>query len=428
MNKSIVAFAALCTALATPSTASSPVYGVIHLPVPLIGQQTNSWCWAASGEMVMKYFGVTVLQTTQATYQFGASHGVNCATMPTPSACISGGQVEIGHYGFTYNQLGANSCLTPTQIQDQIYSQNEPWIINPNSPGFGHVLVAVGFINLEDIVPNLYFVGINDPWPAVATFNSQGQATGPVNGDFYWEPYDAYKDGVWEGTQHTEGFDYYNIKPPATKPPHIPKVLLGPPALKNLISKSLAQDVLNGNADPTKAANDALLLASKIVTEESAPKLGFPNLAVLAHARLGAPVQQYVMSTPRLKARTARQGANEMLEKGPVLYYPIEGDPTIHAIIRMRKKNGVWRLATFGSPAVASAWQQLQKFGGEFLVEVESSEVALSGRKQGTQLLVTSLFDHPQLGLAARVERKAEDVLPALVDAAKRYTPSLIHL
>lgn len=428
MRKSFLALAALCTSIAVPSTASSPVYGIAHLPVPLFGQQTNSWCWAASGEMVMKYFGVTVLQTTQATYQFGSKYGLNCASNPIPQPCISGGQVEIGHYGFTYDQLGGNSWLSPSQIEDQIYTRAEPWIINPNDSNFGHVLVAVGFINLGDIVPNLSFVGINDPWPAVASYDSQGRPTGPVNGDFYWEPFDAYADGVWEGTQHTEGWDLYDIKPPTPHTMQPPKLILPPPALKNLIPHALAVRVLNGDPDPTKAANDALLLSSKIVTAESAPKLGFPNLAALAHAHLGAAISKYTIGTQKLRLRNAKQAPTEILEKEPVLYFPVEGDPAIHAIIRMRQKNGVWRLASFGSPTVASAWQKLNKLGGEFLIEVESSEVILSGRKQNRQLLVTSLFEHPHLGIQALVERKAEDVLPTLSDAAKRYNPSLLRL
>ena len=375
----------------------------------------------------MKYFGVNVTQGTQATYQFGASHGVNCSVTPTPSVCISGGQVEIGHYGFTYNQKGANNPLSPTEVQDQIYTRDEPFIINPNGPGFGHVLVAIGFINLDDIAQNLYFVGINDPWPSAASYDNHGRPTGPVSGEFYWEPYDAYSEGVWEGVQHSEGYDYYNIKPPTPRSPKTPSVMLKPPQSHTLISHALAARVLAGNVDPVKAANDALLLASKLVTAESAPKLGFPNLESLKNIRLGAAVEQYVMSTPKLRLRQSSQAATEVLEKVPTLFFPIEGDPLIHASIRMRQKNGIWRLASFGCPALTLAWQNIKKNGGEFMIHIESAETALSGRKVGGQLLVSPLFDHPELSLKAGLERKVEEVLPALTEVAKRYNPSLLN-
>ncbi|HLK16529.1 MAG TPA: papain-like cysteine protease family protein [Fimbriimonadaceae bacterium] len=418
---------AVFAALSIPSFARGPVYGIVDLPVPLFGQQTNSWCWAASGQMVMKYFGVSESQATQATYQFGTKAGVNCADNPTPPACISGGSVEIAHYGFTFSQLGGNSCLTPAQIEDQVYTRDEPWIINPNSPGFGHVLVAVGFINLENIVPNLYFVGINDPWPAVATYNSQGQPTGPVNGDFYWEPYDCYQEGVWEGTKHSEGYDLYNIVPPKTFTAKHPRVMLGGSLDLKQIPKALALRVLQGNADSTKAATDALELASLLVTAESAPKLGFPSVAALKAAHLGKAVEQYTFSTSKLKTRVAARPPSEILEKVPALYFPIEGDPLIHASIRMRKVGDVWKLATFGSPAVSRAWQKLAAAGSKFLVTVESAETAFSGRREGTKLFLSPLFDHPALKLRARVEQRAVDVLPILTDAAKRYVPSTLR-
>ena len=120
--------------------------------------------------------------------------------------------------------------------------------------------------------------------------------------------------------------------------------------------------------------------------------------------------------------------ATQILEKVPALYYPIEGDPAIHASIRMRQVGGIWRLATFGSPAISLAWQKFHVTPGQFLVTVDSTETAFAGRLQGTQLLVSPLFDRPALKLQAGVEQKAEDVLPALSDAAKRYTPSLLHL
>src|SRR5579862_3182943 len=34
-----------------------PASSVIELPVPLIGQETGYWCWAASGQMTMTYLG-----------------------------------------------------------------------------------------------------------------------------------------------------------------------------------------------------------------------------------------------------------------------------------------------------------------------------------------------------------------------------------
>src|SRR5215469_15750906 len=143
----------------------------VLLNVPLIAQKNCCWCWAAGGEMVMTYTGHPIPQCTQATYQFGAAAGKNCCDSPTPGICVQGGQIEIGHYGYTYQQVGGSTPLTASQIENDIGNRHMPWLLNPHGPGFGHVTVGIGY---ETINGTLALVAVNDPWP-------------PNTGDFYWE-------------------------------------------------------------------------------------------------------------------------------------------------------------------------------------------------------------------------------------------------
>src|SRR5215831_17168950 len=89
----------------------------VLLNVPLIPQKNCCWCWAASGEMVMTYTGHPIPQCTQATYQFGAAASQNCCNSPTPGICVQGGQIEIGHYGYTFQQVASSTPLTASQIE-----------------------------------------------------------------------------------------------------------------------------------------------------------------------------------------------------------------------------------------------------------------------------------------------------------------------
>lgn len=396
------------------------------LDVPLIGQETNSWCWAASGQMVMQWFGISVSQCRQATYQFGQAAGVNCCTQPTPSPCISGGQVEISHYGFTYNQLGASSWLGQSQIETQIYTQVEPWIINPNGPHFGHVLVAVGYVDFTSIVPNLFLVGINDPWPQNPSFNAQGQATSPVVGQFYWEKFDAYEEGVWEGQVHTEGYDIYNIVPPLASEWYTPPVLMPPKKWPIQIQPELAVRVNEGDTDPGQAAEMAWRFSQTLVTAGSVSRLGFASEKSAAGARVAGPVEQFSIPMKRLRVWTRGQPVSQMLERVPALFVPVQVDGRTCASLRLRQVKNVWRLATFGSARLSQAWHQAQKSAGQFLVEIEGLELAFAGRRAGSDLHLTPLFSYDLFQLKAGHEQRAEEIIPNLVEAAVHYKPSIL--
>ena len=235
-------------AAAPPHSPSKATISVKLLSVPLFPQETNSWCWAASGQMVMQYFGFPEPQCEQATFQFGQPSNTNCCNKPTPGICISGGIVEIGHYGFTYQQLGSASALTPEQIKNQIATRQTPWILNPNSSGFGHVTVGIGYITLNNA---FWLVAVNDPWP-------------PSTGDFYYETYTSYKCGYWGGVCHTEGYDLYDITPPRIMLPNIPiphamqipPLHLPPPDVRH---------ALNGDRDPVRAAAAAWQVLQHLV-------------------------------------------------------------------------------------------------------------------------------------------------------------------
>ena len=55
------------------------------LPVLLRPQETNMWCWAASGQMVMQFLGKNVDQCDEANKRFGL---ITCCDAPTAAACV----------------------------------------------------------------------------------------------------------------------------------------------------------------------------------------------------------------------------------------------------------------------------------------------------------------------------------------------------
>jgi hypothetical protein len=155
------------------------------LPVNLYPQQTNQWCWAASGEMVMKYLGGMVSQCEQANQRFSRT---DCCNSPTPSACILPGWPEFAKYGFTFNSGGA---LSWTDLKGQIDTRRTPFVYSWNwDGGGGHMMVVIGY----KVINGQNWVSINDPWS-------------PNTGDQRDILYSDYVDG----TGYTHGGDVYNL-------------------------------------------------------------------------------------------------------------------------------------------------------------------------------------------------------------------------
>jgi hypothetical protein len=383
----------------------------------LMPQQTDVWCWAASGEMAMDYFGVNIQQCAEATYQFGQKAGVNCCNNPTPGACVSGGQVEISHYGFTYQQLGGSSALSPSQIENQISSRHEPWIFNPYCANqsqcgqWGHVLTGVGYwAPFQNIIPgltDLFFLFVNDPWP-------------PNVGSFYLEFYPAYASGCWWGNGscngYAEGWDIYDIVPPKKNPPRY-KAL--EPVSK--IAEADARALLQGDQDPQKAAQLAWRIVNSAMTDDVATRLGFKSAAEARGLTVSRPIEQYDVALPRLREFKAQASAEPLLQHAPSLIVPVEAGGHIRSTIRLRQEGNQWRLLAVGSPEFSAALEKGRAAGGQFVVFVEGLEVAYAGKRVNGKLNLVPLHTVARLNVKEGEELPAERALGGLVQHAVEF-------
>ena len=157
------------------------------LPVTLRPQETDMWCWAASGEMCMDFLGTDVQQCDEANKEFGRS---DCCHSPVPNDCVNGGWPEFDKYGFTFSRT-SNTALTFDQLKEQIYCRNKPVAFSWHwNNGGGHMMVVRGYVTLE----GTNWVYISDPWA-------------PNVGDQRLITYAAYVSGP--GYTHWD--DFYDI-------------------------------------------------------------------------------------------------------------------------------------------------------------------------------------------------------------------------
>jgi hypothetical protein len=176
------------------------------LPVAPHPQETDNWCWAASGRMVMHYLQHDVSQCTQANNRFGRTDCCNIDLCPPPTeivqldaafncvGCPCPGWPEFGKYGFTFKRT-SNAALNWAVLRKQL--SNEPsckrrpfafswhWI-----GGGGHMMVVKGYVTLA----GTNYVVILDPWA-------------PCNGDERIITYDDYVQSVGNWTHWDDFYD-----------------------------------------------------------------------------------------------------------------------------------------------------------------------------------------------------------------------------
>jgi hypothetical protein len=156
-------------------------------PVSLRPQETNMWCWAASGEMVMDFLGTDVTQCDEANKRFGMT---TCCNNPIPGACVQGGWPQFDQYGFT-NKTTSNKALTWAEVQEQVHCKKKPFAFSWHwDGGGGHMMAVSGYATID----GTKYVRVLDPWP-------------PNQGASKLMTYDAYVDS--DGYSHWD--DYYDV-------------------------------------------------------------------------------------------------------------------------------------------------------------------------------------------------------------------------
>lgn len=128
-------------------------------PVPLISQQTNNWCWAATTQMITTFLGHGVQQCDLANQRFGRT---DCCTgnCPKNSACNMPGWTMFSESGFDFRE-----SVTPLpwdSITKYIYCRKQPlaYAYGPKSGGVGHVLVIYGYASIG----STNYLFLRDPW------------------------------------------------------------------------------------------------------------------------------------------------------------------------------------------------------------------------------------------------------------------------
>lgn len=171
---------------------SPPDNASLDPTVPLKPQETDYWCWAASGQMTMNYLHSpsNVQQCDEANQRFGRS---DCCNSPVPEACVNGAFPPFRKYHFTAKHT-SDQELSWDKIKKQIYCAKKPFAFSWHwDKGGGHMMVATGYQTVDG-VPH---VEVNNPW---------------VDKDHPFGSYEIYTYKQYVGgATYSHWNDYYNI-------------------------------------------------------------------------------------------------------------------------------------------------------------------------------------------------------------------------
>jgi hypothetical protein len=180
---------------ATPAAAQEKPPDRWTLPVQLHAQETEVWCWAATGQMTMEFLGTSVSQSEQANRAFRRD---DCGQVPTPRPCIRGGEILLRPYGFSYDL--STTPLNEGAIAYQLYGLRKPIPFAWRFPGGGgHASLVVGYARQAD---GTFLVECLDPYPP------PGKNPGSWGGGHrVFMPYSR-----WVGDyDHTFGHAFFNV-------------------------------------------------------------------------------------------------------------------------------------------------------------------------------------------------------------------------
>ena len=184
------------TALLLVPCLSSAVFGQYpypHLQYQQVGipsgqmdffaaaQRNSQWCWAASIQMVLNYYGVAIRQEQIVARTYGTNQYGSLPDWPGsfPAITANLNNWSVDNRGRSYSVMASlNWGAPPPVILVQELSQRRPIIVGyssgPNNSG--HAIVVTGAVfTMSPQGPIIHSVIARDPWPSESNSANSGR-------------------------------------------------------------------------------------------------------------------------------------------------------------------------------------------------------------------------------------------------------------
>jgi hypothetical protein len=312
------------------------------------------WCWAASGEMIMHYYGEEVPQYVQANNRFKRG---DCGLKIKPKDCR--GWPEFQRYEFKLpNQR--KGALSWQELQEQIRA-NQPVGFSWEWKTKGsHYMVARGYIILNDT----RLVVVNDPLPA----DSDKYKGGTVS-------IMTYDDYVQFSPSYKHSFTQYDITLTNDEKRKTPGKESRFRSGGDMITTPVHPEN-KGYTQPGAGAREGLELL-KALPWPIQKELGFESKVMVEKSKLG-----------KKSFYTLGRGSGRWLDTEEIpgevseVHYPVEVDKKPVASITTRKREGKWKFAVISDNKALSAVKTLNEMiapreePSYFMVQIQSMNLS----------------------------------------------------
>jgi len=400
----------ICAALVSMIAFATPCGGQQPAPycldVKLHPQDADNWCWAASGQMIMEYFGTNVLQCDQATNVFKPHV---CCNRPVPADCDKPERPQFaGNYGFACQPV--NGALKWKVLSREILQNRRPvafsWLWHK---GGGHIMVAYGCLTEEKID----YVFVRDPGPT-------------RKGRSRYFPYPTYVRGV----NYSHGEDFYLVKRNQGQQPDAqsetgesdvvedqdrvePRTTLVDFKVAFRSSSEVAQKALQTYRKISARANDANAAKGELRLMPPFPVV-FVGLSDLQKVNL-AEINEEVVS------RLLPEKVNQII-------YPISQEGTVTDAITMAFQNDQWVVESFGDKELTTDLVELRAEYSEklrresasfYVITVPALNTFLVCSNTANERILISVTDHDSVGSKAKERMTAPEAIAKLASLAK---------
>lgn len=183
--------------------------------------------------------------------------------------------------------------------------------------------------------------------------------------------------------------------------------------------------------EATAEAERALQSLTRLVTKDNQRQMGFESLEEVRAAKLGLPVHEFFIRLDELQKYEPGQDPAKLLRGTGQVTFPVVVQERTRSSVTLRRLDNRWEAAAFGAPSYTRLLEetrtQLAKGDGRspaeyFEVKIPALNLSFLGSRAGDgRLLLAPLLDTPRFGFRKGVAQPAEEVLKAVLAAAREH-------
>lgn len=187
-----------------------------------------------------------------------------------------------------------------------------------------------------------------------------------------------------------------------------------------------AGEIKEMTSQSQRTAEAALGTLAKLVTENTARRMGFDTPDQVRDARLGAPLADYMIGLEDLQKYAGEDDPGALFRPTGEMHYPVLTGETTRCLITVAGMEGEWKAVSYGAPVLSRALAEAVARTDAspetvFAVRIPALNLAFVGHRRGEEIMLTAALTAGQFGLEDGMTAPAREVLGKLQPEALRH-------